>query len=119
MSVTITKLPQVVKPELLAQGTLKADGSEQTMAEFVGVGKVYGSVDLQEMQAGDTVVLRQYLKLKNGGAYKKYGEETYTGAQALPVIYFPEKATDTALKISLQQTVGILKSFDYSFMREE
>jgi hypothetical protein len=119
MSVTITKLVTVVKPEILAEGTLKADGTEQTLAEYVGVGKVSGSVDLQEMEAGDIVILRQYMKLKKGGAYKKYGEETYTGAQTLPVIYFPQKTSDVALKVTLHQTAGVLKSFDYSFVREK
>jgi hypothetical protein len=113
------ELTRVVKPVPLARGTLKADGSEQTLVEYKGVGKVYGSVDLQSMQAGDTVVLRQYVKVKDGGEYKKYGQETYSGVQALPIIYFTPKATDVAIKITLQQTAGEFGSFDYNFMKEE
>jgi len=116
LSVTITKL---AAKHPLAQGTLKANGSEQTVVEFVGVGKVCGSIDLQEMKGGDEVVIRQYVKLKEDGSYKKYWEETYKDVQALPAIYFTPKTTNIGIKITLQQTKGILRNFDYNFTVEK
>jgi hypothetical protein len=102
----------------LKKGTLTADGTEQTLLEFVGVGIVSGHVDLQNMTTDDTVVIRQYIKVKDDGAYKKYAEEIYAGVQSLPAIHITPKAVDVAMKITLQQTSGSFKSFDYNFIRE-
>jgi hypothetical protein len=115
LSVSLTKIARTTP---LKKGTLIADGTEQTLLEFVGVGIVSGHVDLQNMAADDTVVIRQYIKLKDDGAYKKYAEEAYTGVQSLPDIYITPKAVDIAMKITLQQTTRTFKSFDYNFILE-
>jgi hypothetical protein len=102
----------------LKKGTLTADGTEQTVLEFVDVGVISGHIDLQNMVEGDAVVIRQYIKVKDGGEYKKYAEETYVGAQSLPIVHVTPKAVDIAMKITLQQTSGTFKNFDYNFIRE-
>jgi len=101
-----------------SKGTLFADGSEQTLLEFIGIGVISGHVDLQNMEDGDVVTIRYYIKLKEGGEYKLYEEETYVGVQGKPVVHFKPVAVDVALKITLQQTAGTYKSFDYNFIRE-
>lgn len=124
MSVSMCTAPRVevvvypARTTPLKKGTLIADGTEQTLLEFVGVGIISGHVDLQNMAADDTVIIRQYIKLKDDGAYKKYAEETYTGIQSLPDIYITPKAVDIAMKITLQQTTRTFKSFDYNFILE-
>jgi hypothetical protein len=115
---TISLVVYPAKTAPLKKGTLIADGTEQTLLEFVGVGVVSGHIDLQNMEEGDVVIIRQYIKVKEDGEYKKYAEETYTGIQELPVIYITPKAVDIAMKITLQQTSGTYKSFDYNFIRE-
>jgi hypothetical protein len=102
----------------LKRGTLVADGTEQTLLEFVGVGIVSGYVDLQNMKEGDVVVIRQYIKVKDDDSYKKYAEETYTGVQESSIIYITPKVVDVAMKITLQQTVGTYKFFGYNFILE-
>jgi len=116
LSVSLVVYPAKTAP--LKKGTLIADGTEQTLLEFVGVGVISGHIDLQNMKEGDVVIIRQYIKVKEDGEYKKYAEETYTGIQELPVIYITPKAVDIAMKITLQQTSGTYKSFDYNFIRE-
>jgi hypothetical protein len=118
---TSPKIEVIVYPARvtsLKKGTLIADGTEQTLIEFVGVGIVSGHVDLQNMDEGDTVIIRQYIKVKDDGEYKKYAEETYTGVQTSPVVHITPKAVDVAMKVTLQQTTGNYKSFDYNFIKE-
>jgi hypothetical protein len=100
------------------EGTVTMDGSEKTVFEFVGTGRISGHIDLQNMTAGDVVVIRQYIKVKDGGPYKKYAEETYSGAQSLPLIHVTPKSVGVALKVTIQQTAGSYKSFDYNFVKE-
>jgi hypothetical protein len=114
--VEVVVYPARVTP--LKRGTIKADGTEQTILEFVGVGVVSGHVDLQNMAEGDTVIIRQYIKVSDDGSYKKYAEESYRGPQALPIIYLTPKAVDVAMKVTIQQTSGTFKTFDYNFIRE-
>ena len=102
----------------LKQSNLDADGSEQILLEFMDVGRVTGYVDLGNMVGGDSVVIRQYMKVVTGGNYRKYADETYTDAQPDPLLYINPRETDVAIKITLQQTAGAFKSFPNNFMRE-
>ena len=117
MSVRIGKVTAIrLKP--YKSGTLKANGTEQTVVEYSGLGKIIGYIDLQNMQAGDTVVIRMYVKLKSDGNYKKYDEGTYTGVQSKPVIYIRPKESHYGVKVTLQQTAGVMREFDYNFLEE-
>ena len=119
MSVQIGAAPKLKKTRTLKQCNLASDGTEQVLTEFEGIGRVYGSLDLHSMMAGDTVIVRQWIKLLTDSEYQKYAEETYQGIQQMPVIYFPDKATDVAIKITLQQTEGIFRNFPHNFMVED
>ncbi len=119
MSVQIGAAPKVKKPKVLSRGNTMSDGTEQVLAEFEGEGKLYGSLDLHEMMIGDTVIVRQYIKLLPESDYEKYAEETYEEVQDMPVIYFPDKATDVAMKITLEQTEGVYRRFRHCFLVED
>lgn len=101
-----------------ATGTLTADGSEQTIIERSLLMKFSGYIDLSNMVAGDTVVIRQYMQVKPGGNYRRYEEGSYTGVQDPPLIYVTPKVTDYGVRITLQQIAGIFRDFDYTFIRE-
>jgi hypothetical protein len=103
--------------EPFAKGTLVADGSEQVVMEVSGSVRVSGYISLANMETGDTVVIRQYMKLLNG-EYKRYASETYTGAQENPIVYITPKELASAIKVTLQQTSGTYKTFDYLFIKE-
>jgi hypothetical protein len=107
------------KVKTLKSGNLHADGTEQILLEFVGISTVSGYVDLSEMTLGDTVVIRQYIKLVQGADYQKYAQETYVGIQQEPVVYITPKKSDNALKVTLQQTTGLFKNFDNNFISED
>lgn len=102
----------------LASGVLNADGSEQTVVEFTDVGRVMGYVDLRNMQLGDQVTIRQYMRVAEGGLYQLYAQEVYGNAQPIPIIYITPKETDYGIRITLQQIAGVLREFEYNFLRE-
>jgi len=114
VSITTTFLGK--RLQTFKKGNLKADGSEQTIFEFEGIGSVSGYIDLSEMKAGDTVVIKQYMRVN--GDYTLYASDTYADLQAMPLLYFPPKNVDEALKITLQQTSGLYRPFHNNFMVE-
>ncbi|GAG91047.1 unnamed protein product, partial [marine sediment metagenome] len=62
-----------------ANGTLSATGSEDTIKEITAtVNKLHCFIDLTAMQASDTIVVRQFMKIKVAGSFIKYAEETYS-----------------------------------------
>ena len=116
MSVTIVSAKVRLSP--LKSGTLMADGTEQTLLEFMDVGRVMGYVSLQNMQVGDTIIIRQYMKVVAGGSYQLYAEELYSGAQTHPILYIKPKETDFAIKITLEQGGIPFRTYPYNFMKE-
>jgi len=118
MSVVIGGAKETKRFKPIKTGNLLADGTEQTLLEFEGVAKIIGYVDLSAMM-GDTIIIRQYMKIVEGGDYKKYAEQTIVGSQPEPLVYITPKETDVAILITLQQIAGILKRFPHSFMKED
>lgn len=77
-----------------------------------------GFIDLTNMAAGDTVVLREYLSLVTPVSYVQYAEETYSDAQALPALYVRTKPGRYGIRVSLEQTAGTIKDFPFQFFRK-
>jgi len=111
------RLRKKILPDVLAEGTVIADGSEQDIlkVESTECFQVEGYIDLSPLEEGDTVIIRYYIKIKSGGEFGKYAEETYTGVQSSPILYIGKKVAKYGIKITLQQTSGEFKSFDYQF----
>jgi len=97
------------------EGTLTADGTEQQLIATSDnkMHSIEGDIDFTNMAGGDTVVIRLYFKLKVAGGWVKYGEETYTGAQSLPDLHITTKAAKYGIRLTLQQTGGVFRNFDY------
>jgi hypothetical protein len=58
------------------------------------------------------------MKIKSDGGYVKYAEETYSGAQTLPLLHILTKPGSYGIKITLQQTAGTYRDFPYQFFRK-
>jgi len=101
------------------QGVVTASDNEQEIVRHASLMKFSGYIDLSNMEGGDTVVVRQYLRIRKHGEYKKYAEETYVGVQENPIIYVTTKILVYGVEITIQQTTGTFKSFDYTFTRED
>jgi len=107
-----------VKVELVSHGTLLADGTEQEMAELLSATpvKFYGWISLDEMDIGDKVTIRTYAK-DEAGAYKVHATELYQDALEQPMVNLMMKVTE-AYRVTLEQTAGTYRSFDYRFFKE-
>jgi len=109
----------IPRKQVVAEGVLVSDGTEQTVVEVEGLTDVDGYVDLSNMESGDTVILSRYVKIKPDGDYKRHARETYIGSQEEPLIRFPPITGYYGVKITLKQTSGTLnKEFPYQFFKE-
>jgi len=114
-------LEKVMAPLLLSvikQGSIVTDGTEQVIVEYIGnVSQISGYIDLSNMQDGDIVTIRTYVKIIPDGEYRLYDSETFTGKQETPALYLLPRLTGVAYKVTIQQTSGLYKSFDYLFVK--
>lgn len=95
-------------------GTLTMDGSEQTVYECTDSNtELQFFIDLTNMQAGDTIVTRQYHILKSGGSYVEYGEETFNGAQSIKCLHVVLTPNQYGNKYTMRQTAGVNRAFDW------
>jgi len=111
-----------VEISLVAEGTLVADGTEQTVVEVAESKKpirIYGWISLDNMDTGDQVTIYVYVKVKSGGSYIRHAIEQFADAQEKPAVYFVDRVVQYGFKVTLQQTAGTYRSFDYIFWKEE
>jgi hypothetical protein len=114
-------MPLFNPPRLKVEGsgTLTASGSEQTIKEITRVGRVQGYIDFTNMANGDITVISTYVKIKSGGSYILQGQKTLVGAQTPKLLYiFEFPTTNYGFKISLQQTDGTNRDYDWIIFME-
>jgi len=103
------------------EGSVTMDGTEKTVVQDELTGNpqrfLEGYIDLSPMASGDTIVVRQYIKISDAGGYVKYAEETFTGPQSLPLLYVTTKPGRYGIKITAQQTSGTYRTLTYQFFR--
>lgn len=102
-----------------AVGTLTATGAEDTVKESTDEGKLHCFIDLTNMEAGDSITVRQSMKVKAAGAYILYKGETYSGVQAEPLLHVVMKPAKHGQKVTLEQTAGTNKDFDWETFIEK
>ena len=75
-----------------------------------------GYVDLSHMKSGDRVELRVYVLVKSadGDYYVEHYVNTYTDVQTYPLIYIPICLSDSGWKLTLKQTEGTSRTFDWN-----
>jgi len=113
-------IPPAISREVLVEGTLIADGTEQTVFEHTAdkIKIIHGWIDLNSMDFGDTVVIRSYVDF--GGGYRIHATENYSDAQSKPAVFFVGRMLKNGhkYKVTLEQTGGTLRSFPYVFFEE-
>lgn len=104
----------------LGSKTIVADGTEQTLVQLFGgiTSQVEGYVDLANLADGHSLTIKLYVRVRADGSWGAYHEESYSGVQALPLVYISKKPENHGLLVTLQQTAGIYKTFDYEFFTE-
>jgi hypothetical protein len=115
----IPRLDNIPAYESAVETSIAMDGTEKTLVEKTDnkIGLLDGYIDLTPMQAGDTIVIRQYMKIKAAGAYVKYAEISYSDAQSEPLLHVTTKTAKTSIKVTAQQTAGTNRTLDVQFFR--
>jgi len=103
--------------EVYKEGGVVADGTEQLVVEVPGIVSLEGYIDLSAMASGDTVVIKRYVRIEDGGEYRLHASETYIGVQEEPLVRFPPMVSYYGMKITLQQTGGVYRRFPYQFFK--
>ncbi len=117
MAIAIFNRKAAMKLEPLAEGTLTADGSEQTVVESTtGVGILSGFISLKNLDTADTIIIRAYAWIN--GHYGLYGQDSYTGIQPEPALRFTGIRFKDKFKVTLEQSQGTYRDFDYEFVKE-
>ncbi len=110
-------IPAYVTP---TESSVLMDGTEKTLFEITAIksAEVEAWVDLTPMAAGDTIVVRYSRKVKAAGAYAKYAEETYSGAQTIPLLKIMGAKIYRDTKVTAQQTaIGVYRTLDVQVIR--
>jgi hypothetical protein len=76
-----------------------------------------GYIDLSALASGDTIIIRQYIKIAPTGSYVKYAEETYSGPLDLPLLYIVTKPCRYGILITVTQTGGESRTLPFQFFR--
>jgi hypothetical protein len=101
-------------PTLSSSGTQTAIiGTEHTLYNPTTNKWFSGYVDLTNMQAADTVELRIYVISKTAGSYILYYMSSYSAVQTYPLIYFAPLPSDIGYKLTLKQTAGTGRAYDW------
>lgn len=97
--------------------TITTDGTEQTLAgfPFTALGFVGGRIDVSNMQGGDVLVVKTYYQHKSGGSYILEHATTLTGVQVDKSYHFPMTENLVGVKVTIQRTGGVDRSYDYVF----
>jgi hypothetical protein len=119
----IDRLAMIEAFDTPIEGTATMDGTEVSIIldEVTGNPQRFleGYIDLTPMASGDTIVIRQSIKIASTGNYVKYAEETYTGAQSPPLLYVVTKPSKYGIKVTAQQTAGTNRTLTYQFFRRK
>jgi len=111
--------PKLHEPPL--EGAVTMDGTEQILVlDEMPMGfprYLEGYIDLSPLEGGDTLIIRQYIKIEPDGPYTIHGQETYTGEQALKLLYIHTKPSRYGIMITAQQTGGTFKTLRYQFFK--
>ena len=115
------KIDDIPYFEAVVEGSLLMSGAEQTLVEKLDdkAGLVEGMINLAPMASGDTVVVREYMQVISTGTYAKYAEETYADAQAISLLQLLTRISTHDIKVTIQQTAGTYRTFEYSFVRRK
>lgn len=118
LKVSAIIVPRSVRLTQLSRGTIWLHGSEQTVLDYGSLGRVMGYLDMSQMGAGDSLTVREYMRLGPGEAYRKYHEESYTGVQPVPVLYVAAKESGYGVRVTVQRTGGTINTLDFNFLLE-
>ena len=101
-----------------AGGTVTTDGTEQNVYINNAPAGVYYpkrvKIDFTNHTATETVILREYYRVKSGGNLIKADEVAYVGVQDPALIVIDLKENRYGVKVTMEKTVGTNRAYDYT-----
>jgi hypothetical protein len=80
---------------------------------------IEGQISLENMQAGDSVLLQAYISV-DGVNQRLADPQTFSGVQSVPLVRVPAHtiAYNGLFKVTVKQTGGTVRAFKYTFIME-
>lgn len=98
-------------------GTVTTDGTEQNVYINNAPAGIYSpkivQIEFTNQTAAETVVIKEYYRIKSGGAYVKLDEVTFTGVQDPLLINVELEPNRYGIKITIEKTGGANKDYDW------
>ena len=113
--------PVAVALKVEADGTLTADGTQQTVYDKSATKPFKAQVllDLSALSIGDSIEVIEWIKVLSGGTLRRCTTTRFTGVQGEPIAVFLNKVLTYEYKVTLQQIAGSYRSFPWSLQVEE
>lgn len=97
--------------------TITTDGAEQDVyinnSPFGVFSPKFVQIDFTNQTATETIVLREYYRIKSGGNFIQMDEETFIGIVTMKLKNIELKDNRYGVKITMQKTAGAAKDYDY------
>lgn len=104
-------------PTLTASGTQTAVvNTEHTLTTQTNNRFYSAYIDLTNMAAADVVEVRVSVIVKAAGSAILYYLGTFSGVQPNPLLYVASLPSDISWKITLKQTAGTARTYDYRIL---
>ncbi len=98
-------------------GTITSDGTEQDVYINNAPASVFKPLvvllDLTLSQAGETVDVREYYRLTDGGAWVEFDEDTFAGVQDPPGVKVALSPTEFGVRVTLERTAGVARVYPW------
>ena len=98
-------------------GTVTTDGTEQNVYINDAPAGVYSprliQIDFTNQTAAETVIIREYYRIKAGGALIKTDETTFAGVQDPLLKGILLKDNRFGVNVTIEKTAGANKAYDY------
>ena len=107
-------------PTLNVEGATLADGTEQTLATITANKYLQFAINTTPMQAGDTLKVRWYMKIKSDGTLARFQLETYSDDQTVEPLS-PVKSSGpfwvaTEARLTIEQTAGTNRTYQWEIL---
>ena len=104
-------------------GTLTSSAAEQNVIIVDAPSGIFEpkcvKIDLTNMIAGDTVVIKLYYRIKSGGSYILEDSDTFNDDVSPALINIDLTPNRYGFNVTLQQTAGTNRNYDYEYIYED
>jgi hypothetical protein len=104
----------MAEPIIVSEGTHTiANNNEVDVFSTATAAYYFLTLDENAITAGNTIILRIYKVILNGGAYRKVYEQELIGSKVGEGLYVPPVSSSYGWKFSIQRTAGSMTSVPY------